>query len=120
MESAYLHREVVDNYLQMEVSERRVAGPFTHSLVSNGQISRFGVIPKHHKPNSWRLIIDLSHPHGRSINDGIPPSLCSIKYITIDDAINQILSLGRGTMMAKINIKMLSDYYWCILLIGTF
>ena len=105
MESAYLHREVVDNYLQIEVSERRVAGPFAHSLVSNGQISRFGVIPKHHKPNSWRLIIDLSHPHGRSINDGIPPSLCSIKYITIDDAINQILSLGRGTMMAKIDIK---------------
>ena len=62
MESAYLHREVVDNYLQMEVCEGRVAGPFTHSVVLNGQISRFGMIPKHHKPNSWCLIIDLSHP----------------------------------------------------------
>ena len=71
----------------------------------HGQISRFGVIPKHHKPNSWRLIIDLSHPQGYSVNDGIPSSLCSIKYITIDDAINQILSLGKGTMMAKIDIK---------------
>ena len=43
--------------------------------------------------------------HGYNINDGIPSSLCSIKYITIDDAINQILSLGRGTMMAKIDIE---------------
>ena len=105
MESAYAHKEVVDNYLQEELSKGRVAGPFTHSLVPHGQISRFGVILKHHKPDSWRLIIDLSHPHDHSINDGIPPSLCSIRYITIDDAINQILSLGRGTMMAKIDIK---------------
>ena len=105
MESAYAHKQVVDNYLQEELSLGRVAGPFAHSLVPHGQISRFGVIPKHHKPNSWRLIIDLSHPQGYSVNDGIPSSLCSIKYITIDDAINQILSLGKGTMMAKIDIK---------------
>ena len=105
MESAYAHRDVVDNYLQEEVSRARVAGPFPHSAVPISQISRFGVIPKHHKPDSWRLIIDLSHPHDHSINNGIPPSLCSIKYITIDDAINQIISLGRGTMMAKIDIK---------------
>ena len=105
MESAYTHKEVVDNYLPTEITAARVAGPFAHSLAQNGQISRFGVIPKHHKPDSWRLIIDLSHPHDHSVNDGIPPSLCSIKYISIDDAINQILSLGRGTMMAKIDIK---------------
>ena len=83
MESAYGHKQVVDNYLQEELSMGRVAGPFAHSLVPHGQISRFGVIPKHHKPDSWRLIIDLSHPHGHS--DGIPSSLCSIKYITIDE-----------------------------------
>ena len=105
MESAYTHKEVVDNYLQTEITAARVAGTFAHSLAQNGQISRFGVIPKHHKPDSWRLIIDLSHPHNHSVNDGIPPSLCSIKYISIDDAINQILSLGRGTVMAKIDIK---------------
>ena len=43
--------------------------------------------------------------HGHSINDGIPPSLCSIKYITVDAAINKILSQGRGSLMAKISIK---------------
>ena len=105
IQSADLHKQVVDSYLQEELSTGRVAGPFPNSLVPHGQINRFGVIQKHHKPDSWRLIIDLSHPHNHSINDGIPSSLCSIKYITIDDAIHQILSLGRGTMMAKIDIK---------------
>ena len=105
MESVYTHKEVVDNYLQTEITAARVAGSFAYSLAQNGQISRFGVIPKHHKPDSWRLTIDLSHPHNHSANDEIPPSLCSNKYISIDDAINQILSLGRGTMMAKIDIK---------------
>ena len=119
MQSAYLHKQVVDSYLQEELSMGRVAGPFANSLVPHDQISRFGVILKHHKPDSWRLIIDLSHPHNHSINDGIPSSLCSIKHITIDDAINQILSLGRGTMMAKIDIKSPSDYCRCTLQIDT-
>ena len=68
------HKDVVSIYLQEELTKGRVAGPFAHSLISYGQISRFGVIPKHHKPDSWRLIIDLSHPHNHSINDGIPSS----------------------------------------------
>ena len=105
MESANAHKDVVSIYLQEELTKGRVAGPFAYSLISYGQISRFGVIPKHHKLDSWRLIIDLSHPHNHSINDGIPSSLCSIKYISIDNAINQILPLGKGTMMAKIDIK---------------
>ena len=111
MESAYTHKEVVDNYLQLEVSMTRVAGPFAPSVVPCGQISRFGMIPKHHKPGSWCLIIDISHPCNHCVNDEIPPLLCSIKYITIDDAINQILSMGKGTMMAKIDIKMPSGCY---------
>ena len=35
-------------------------------------VSRFGVILKTHQPGKWRLITDLSHPQGHSINDGIP------------------------------------------------
>ena len=46
MESAYAHKQVVDNYLQEELSLGRVTGPFAHSLVLHGQISRFGVIPQ--------------------------------------------------------------------------
>ena len=47
----------------------------------------------------------MSHPRGYSVNDGIPKSLCSLKYDTIDEAIKGIIQLGRGTLLAKIDIK---------------
>ena len=31
--------------------------------------------------------------------------VCSIKYITIEDAINDIIALGKSTMLAKVDIK---------------
>ena len=46
-----------------------------------------------------------SGPRGHSVNDGIPKDLCSLSYITIDDAVNHILELGCGTHLAKIDIK---------------
>ena len=47
----------------------------------------------------------MSHPKGRSVNDGIPKHLCTMTYITIDDAIKKINTLGPGTRLAKIDIK---------------
>ena len=44
-------------------------------------------------------------PGGYSVNDGIPKSLCSLKYVTIDEVIKGIIQLGRGTLLAKIDIK---------------
>ena len=43
---------------------------------------------------------------GHSVNDGIPKNLCSLSYITVDAAINHVLTtLGPGTLLAKVNIK---------------
>ena len=94
---AISHPEVVDEYLQTEVSPLD-ALPAAH-------ISRFGVIPKGHQPDKWRLIIDLSFPKGQSINDGIPKELCSLQYITIDHTINHIMTIGQGAQLGKIDIK---------------
>jgi len=41
-------------------------------------------------------------PKDHSVNDGIPKYLCSLKYITIDEAIK---GLGQGTLLANIDIK---------------
>ena len=101
--AAVAHPEVVIEYLQHEISMKRVAGPFP--VLHDVHISRFGVIPKSHQINKWRLILDLSFPKGRSVNDGIPKDLCSLHYITIDDAIQHIMTLGRGTLLAKVDIK---------------
>jgi len=105
MNSSLDHPLVVQEYLRKEVVEGRVAGPFREELVPHVHINRFGVIPKSHQPNKWRLIVDLSFPREHSINDGIPKDLCSMSYVTINDAIDRILSTGPGSLLAKIDIK---------------
>ena len=99
------HPKIVEDYLAAEISQNRVAGPFIKSSITNVHINRFGVIPKGHQTNKWRLIVDLSHPVGHSVNDGISKQLCSLKYITVDTAISHILTFGPGTLLAKIDIK---------------
>jgi hypothetical protein len=36
----------------------------------------------------WRRIHDLSLPLGKSVNDGIPKNFGTLKYPTIDDAVD--------------------------------
>ena len=96
MLSASQHQEIIDNYLNEECAKGHVAGPFKEAQAMGMHISRFGVIPKKSQPGKWRLIVDLSHPKGSSVNDGIDPSLCSLSYTSVDEAANRILQLGRG------------------------
>ena len=69
------------------------------------QINRFGVIPKGHQPGKWWLIVDLSHPRGHSVNDGIEPELCSLNYTSVDRAVQRILRLGTGAKLAKFDVE---------------
>jgi len=92
----------VDEYLKAEIAEHRVIGPFQIKDIPAVHVSHIGVIPKHHSPNKWRLIVDLSHPVDFSIDNGIPKDLCSLTYITVDTAINHIIELGPGTLLAKL------------------
>jgi len=51
------------------------------------------------------MICDLSSPFGSSVNDGISPDLCSLRYAKVDDAVNIIRQLGRGTQLVKLDLK---------------
>ncbi len=104
MPSAMSNPEPVDQYLQTEVAEGRIIGPLPASFRHCVHVNCFGVIPKRHKPNRWRLITDLSSPHGKSINDGICKDLCSLQYESVDDAARIIMDWGEGTQLAKIDI----------------
>ena len=88
-----------------EVQAGRVLGPIDPNSIPEFQISRFGVIPKSAKPGHWRLILDLSRPEHFSINNGIDPQLCSLAYPTVHDAVQQLLKLGRGALLAKIDVE---------------
>jgi hypothetical protein len=103
--SAIAHPEIVDAYLQNEVALGRVAGPFLSSPLPNLHVSSFGVIPKAGQPGKWRLILDLSSPHGRSVNDGIDPEQFSLQYIKFDKVAAMVTKLGWGALMAKFDVQ---------------
>ena len=78
MKSAYSHPDIAPEYLHKELSLGRMLGPFSNTqALPPLHVDRFGVIPKGHNTGRWRLITDLSFPHGCSVNDGIDPDLCS-------------------------------------------
>ena len=82
-------------------------GQWTGRHGNTVHLSRFGVIPKLHQPGKWRLIVDLSHPSGASINDGASRELCSLTYASVDDATKLVLEAGhgRGAILAKLDVQ---------------
>ena len=40
-----------------------------------------------------------------SVNDGIDPLHCSLVYITVENAAQMVVRLGRGTLLAKLDIQ---------------
>ena len=104
MMSAGKHPQVIEEYLSNEISLGRVVGPVDVESLPV-QISRFGVIPKGHQSGKWRLILDLSHPEDRSVNDGITPELCSLSYTSVDDAARMVMEEGRGALLAKLDLE---------------
>ena len=51
------------------------------------------------------MIVDLSSPVDVSVNDGIQKELCSLSDTSVDAVAEKILALGRGTLIAKMDIK---------------
>ena len=91
--------------LSAELTAGRLLGPIDTSLLPSVHVSPMGLVPKPHQPNKFRLIVDLSSPSHNSVNDGIPSELCSLKYVSIDDAVARAQALGRGTLLVKIDLK---------------
>ena len=105
MTSAYNNPQPVEDYLAAELVAGRIIGPIDPKTMPKAQVSRFGVIPKANQPGKWRLILDLSSPNNRSVNDGIPKELHSMQYASIDDAVDMIMQTGQGCLLAKIDIE---------------
>ena len=102
--SASLHPEPISAHLKDELKQGRIAGPFPISQLPDVQCNKLGVILKS-TPGEWRLILDLSFPWQHSVNDGIARDLCSLHYPTVDEAIGHILKLGKGALLAKVDIN---------------
>ena len=101
--SALRHPDAVSAALAKEVSNGHTAGPFQTPPIPNLQCSPLGVVPK--KDGTWRIIMDLSSPHGSSINDYISKEEFSLHYATFDQALSLVARYGKDALMAKLDIK---------------
>ncbi|KAL5463980.1 hypothetical protein EMCRGX_G032933 [Ephydatia muelleri] len=101
--SALQHPEIVDAELQKEVELGRILGPFSQRPLEHLRTSGLGAVPK--KNGKWRVILHLSAPEGRSINDFIAKEEFSIHYSTIDDAVALLSRFSKGARMAKVDLK---------------
>ena len=97
------HPEVVEKYLVDEAAAGRLLAVGSKEMVGV-HCSPFGVIPKKGRENKWRLIVDLSAPEGGSINDGISKEMSSLSYLSVDQVVARVVSLGPGTLLAKLDI----------------
>ena len=107
MLSAIEHPQIVTDYIRGELASHHLhlVGLTSSPNLPRVHLSPLGVIPKKDRPDCWRLIMDLSSPHGHSVNDGITKELCSLHYSSIDEAATQIAALGPGCMLAKMDIR---------------
>ena len=104
MSSVREHGDVVENYIRKEVAAGRILGPFADPPLENFRASPIGVIPKK-APNSFRFIMNLSSPSGASVNDFISKDDYSLEYVSVDSAIERILTLGKGCELVKIDVE---------------
>ena len=93
----------VSAYVSSERAASRLLGPLPDSQCVH--VSPIGLVPKGHKGDSWRMIVDLSYPSGKSVNDFISPDICSLHYPSVDDAVDLVLALGQYTQLVKIDLK---------------
>ena len=105
MQSAGERPSMSDTFLATELAAERVLGPVDPGLAGSIQVNCFGLVPKGNEPDKWRLIVDPSFPVGSSVNDGIGPELCGLRYTSVDAACQRVLELGQGAVLAKFDVS---------------
>ena len=93
MKSAEEREDIIQEYLDRDVSQRHVLSPVDPKDAKVGNTRK------------GRLIVDLSSPKGKSVNDGIEPELCSLQYLRLDEAVQQVVRVGHGAMLAKMDVE---------------
>ena len=81
----------VNTFIRAEQGAGRMVVPCQATL-RDVHVSPIGLVPKGHSGSAWRMIVDLSHPRGRSLNDLISPDACTLSYPSIDDAVDFVVS----------------------------
>ena len=102
--------EFIDSYLKKECDNTRIAGPFeTNPLSSPIVISPLNSVPKS-GTDDRRVIVDLSWPHGKAVNDGISKNLYlgeefELHYTSVERICSLVRKIGPGALIYKRDLK---------------
>ena len=102
--SVNVFRDAVKKTLVEDVKLGRKSGPFLYPPVANFIGSPLGAFEKK-RTGKIRVIHDLSWPPHVSVNSHIDPLLCSVSYVSIDNAVKALRLRGRHSLMSKIDLK---------------
>ena len=104
LRSASTHEDKVSDAIDTEVLRGHTSGPFNSPPFPVTHCSPLGAVKKG-SSDKVRLILDLSQPRGKSVNEGIMDEYCSVKYVSFDEAVSLARACGVGSMMAKVDIR---------------
>ena len=111
------------NKVMKEVGEKRYTGPFDEVPYEFFIQSPIGLVPKDGGTKT-RLIFHLSYPRGGdSVNSGIDPDLCKVRYPDFDEAVKMCLAEGKSCSIGKSDMSsafrqvplQVQDFQWLIL-----
>ena len=107
--SATEYPEHVTAYLQEELNNKAILGPFKNPPIENLHVSPLMTRDKTSSANR-RVIIDLSWPLEHSVNSGVGGDCylgteSVLTYPSIDNITNKVLKLGKGCKIFKIDIS---------------
>ena len=103
LRSASQFKHLLTEAVAKEVKRGHTAGPFPYPPFPITHCSPIGAVEK--DDGTCRLVVDLSQPMGKSVNEDIPKEPFSVKYSRFDDAVRMVMERGRGCFMSKLDIK---------------
>ena len=86
-----------------EVQLSHSVGPFLFPPLPHFVSSSLAVREK--KNGGYRIIMDLSRPFDSSVNDFIDRDEYSLSFCSVDDAVYNLINLGKNAFMTKLDIK---------------
>jgi len=107
LRSAKTEPDSTQKLIESELKKGFLIGPYETIPYETYRINPIGIVEGKYSKKK-RLIVDLSAPHGDeqnpSLNELVNKQDFSLQYVTIDDAINVIKPLGRGSWLCKTDI----------------
>lgn len=107
LQSAIKNERDVSELIQSELNKGFLSGPYYKLPFESYRVSPIGLAQGKYSLKK-RLIVDLSAPHKEgehlSINSLINKEECSLTYVRVDDAIQQLVKCGPKALMCKADI----------------